>query len=619
LNEESPHSQGRQELGSAVVRFAGDSGDGIQFIGSQFTQSTAMSGNDLATFPDFPAEIRAPAGTTFGVSAFQINFGADVIKTSGDDCDMIVALNPAALKVELPELKKGGFIIADTATFTERNLHKAHFDSNPLEDGTLDAYQVIEFDISKMTMEAVKDFGLNKKGALRCKNMWALGFVYWIYNRDRQPTIDWLKEKFANKADVAGANIAALNAGHALGETAEMPHDILGFSIGKANIQPGEYRTVTGAEALTWGLVTGAKLVDLKLTFCSYPITPASSILHYLSNLMEYDVVTFQAEDEIAAICSAIGASYAGTLGVTSSSGPGIALKGEAMGLAINTELPLVIINSQRAGPSTGMPTKTEQSDLFQAVFGRNADSPLVVLATRSPSDCFDVAIEAVRLATRYMTPVIVLTDGYISNAAEPWLIPDVEDYEQTPVKFRTKPEGFKPFLRDEVTLARPWAIPGTPGLEHRIGGLEKDSETGHISYDAENHQRMTNVRAAKINGIANDLPAQKVEDGAEEGQLAVVGWGSTYGPINRAVSTLREEGLDVSHIHLRHIWPLPKNLGQLLGGFKKILVPEMNNGQLVTLLRSQYLVNAQGLNKVSGQPFKIAEIETAIRERLEK
>ena len=619
LNEESPHSQGRQELGSAVVRFAGDSGDGIQFIGSQFTQSTAMSGNDLATFPDFPAEIRAPAGTTFGVSAFQINFGADVIKTSGDDCDMIVALNPAALKVELPELKKGGFIIADTATFTERNLHKAHFDSNPLEDGTLDAYQVIEFDISKLTMEAVKDFGLNKKGALRCKNMWALGFVYWIYNRNRQPTIDWLKEKFANKADVAGANIAALNAGHALGETAEMPHDILGFSIGKANIQPGEYRTVTGAEALTWGLVTGAKLVDLKLTFCSYPITPASSILHYLSNLMEYDVVTFQAEDEIAAICSAIGASYAGTLGVTSSSGPGIALKGEAMGLAINTELPLVIINSQRAGPSTGMPTKTEQSDLFQAVFGRNADSPLVVLATRSPSDCFDVAIEAVRLATRYMTPVIVLSDGYISNAAEPWLIPDVEDYEQTPVKFRTKPEGFKPFLRDEVTLARPWAIPGTPGLEHRIGGLEKDSETGHISYDAENHQRMTNVRAAKINGIANDLPAQKVEDGAEEGQLAVVGWGSTYGPIDRAVSTLREEGLDVSHIHLRHIWPLPKNLGQLLGGFKKILVPEMNNGQLVTLLRSQYLVNAQGLNKVSGQPFKIAEIETAIRERLEK
>ena len=577
-----------------------------------------MSGNDLATFPDFPAEIRAPAGTTFGVSAFQINFGANVIKTSGDDCDMIVALNPAALKAELPELKKAGYIIADTATFTERNLHKAHFDSNPLEDGSLDAYRVIELDISKMTLEAVKDFGLNKKGALRCKNMWALGFVYWMYNRNRQPTIDWLNEKFANKPDVAGANIAALNAGHALGETAEIPHDIHGFSIGKADIQPGEYRTVTGAEALTWGLVTGAKLVDLKITFCSYPITPATSILHYLSNLMEFDVVTFQAEDEIAAICSAIGASYAGTLGVTSSSGPGIALKGEAMGLAINAELPLVIINSQRAGPSTGMPTKTEQSDLFQAVFGRNADSPLVVLAARSPSDCFDVAIEAVRLATRYMTPVIMLTDGYIGNAAEPWLIPDVEEYEQTPVKFRTEPEGFTPFLRDEVTLARPWAIPGTPGLEHRIGGLEKDSETGHISYDPKNHQRMTNVRSAKINGIANDLPAQMVEDGAKEGDLAVIGWGSTYGPINRAVSALREEGLDVSHIHLRHIWPLPKNLGQLLGGFKKFLVPEMNNGQLVTLLRSQYLINAQGLNKVSGQPFKISEIETAIRERLE-
>ncbi len=618
LNEESLQSHDRQQLGSAVVRFAGDSGDGIQFIGSQFTQSTAMSGNDLATFPDFPAEIRAPAGTTFGVSAFQINFGANVIKTSGDDCDMIVALNPAALKAELPELKKAGYIIADTATFTERNLHKAHFDSNPLEDGSLDAYRVIELDISKMTLEAVKDFGLNKKGALRCKNMWALGFVYWMYNRNRQPTIDWLNEKFANKPDVAGANIAALNAGHALGETAEIPHDIHGFSIGKADIQPGEYRTVTGAEALTWGLVTGAKLVDLKITFCSYPITPATSILHYLSNLMEFDVVTFQAEDEIAAICSAIGASYAGTLGVTSSSGPGIALKGEAMGLAINAELPLVIINSQRAGPSTGMPTKTEQSDLFQAVFGRNADSPLVVLAARSPSDCFDVAIEAVRLATRYMTPVIMLTDGYIGNAAEPWLIPDVEEYEQTPVKFRTEPEGFTPFLRDEVTLARPWAIPGTPGLEHRIGGLEKDSETGHISYDPKNHQRMTNVRSAKINGIANDLPAQMVEDGAKEGDLAVIGWGSTYGPINRAVSALREEGLDVSHIHLRHIWPLPKNLGQLLGGFKKFLVPEMNNGQLVTLLRSQYLINAQGLNKVSGQPFKISEIETAIRERLE-
>ena len=608
----------RHELGSAVVRFAGDSGDGMQFTGSQFTQSTAMSGNDLATFPDFPAEIRAPAGTIFGVSAFQINFGADIIKTSGDACDMVVAMNPAALKVELSELKKGGLILVDSGTFTERNLHKVHYDSNPLEDGSLDAYRVIEFDISALTLEAVKDHGLGKKEALRCKNMWALGFVYWMYDRSRQPSIDWLNEKFANIPDVANANIAALNAGHAFAETAEMPHDLRGFSIGQAHIQPGIYRTVTGAEALTWGLITGAKLVGLKMTFCSYPITPATSLLHYLSNLMEYDGITFQAEDEIAAICSAIGASYAGALGVTSSSGPGIALKGEAMGLAISTELPLVIINSHRAGPSTGLPTKTEQSDLYQAVFGRNADSPLVVLAARSPSDCFDVAIEAIRLATQYMTPVILLTDGYISNAAEPWLIPDVDQYESTPVQFRTAPEGFKPFKRDEKTLARPWAIPGTPGLEHRIGGLEKDFETGHISYNAENHQRMTDMRVAKINGIANDLPPQMIEEGAEEGEMAVVGWGSTYGPINRAVSALIDEGLDVSHIHLRHIWPLPKNLGSLLAGFEQVLVPEMNTGQLVTLLRSQYLIDAQSLNKVSGQPFKISEIETAIRERLE-
>ncbi|MDA1089445.1 MAG: 2-oxoacid:acceptor oxidoreductase subunit alpha [Proteobacteria bacterium] len=619
LKKNSGQVHPRQELGSAVVRFAGDSGDGIQFTGSQFTQSTAMSGNDLATFPDFPAEIRAPAGTIFGVSAFQINFGADVIKTSGDDCDMIVALNPAALKAELPELKKSGFIVADTGAFTERNLHKAHFKANPLEDGSLSAYRLFELDISEMTLEAVKEFDLSKKGALRCKNMWALGFVYWMYDRNRQPTIDWLNQKFANNPNVAAANIKALNAGHAFGETAEISHDVHGFSIGQADIAPGEYRTVTGAEALTWGLVAGAKLVDLKLTFCSYPITPATSILHYLSNLMEFDVVTFQAEDEIAAICSAIGASYAGALGVTSSSGPGIALKGEAMGLAITTELPLIIINSQRAGPSTGMPTKTEQSDLYQAVFGRNGDSPLVVLAARSPSDCFDIAIEAIRLATKYMTPVIILTDAYIGNAAEPWLIPDVGEYQATPVKFRTDPEGFKPFLRDEKTLARPWAVPGTPGLEHRIGGLEKNAETGHISYDSENHQRMTDARAAKINGIADDLQPQTTDEGPETGKLAVVGWGSTYGAINRAVNALRGEGLEVSHIHLRHIWPLPKNLGSLLSGFENVLVPEMNTGQLITLLRSEYLVDAQGLNKVSGQPFKIFEIETAIRAQLEK
>ena len=619
LKEDPPESLQRQELGSAVVRFAGDSGDGMQFIGSQFTQSTALCSNDLATFPDFPAEIRAPAGTTFGVSAFQINFGATVIKTSGDDCDMVVAMNPAALKVVLPELKLAGLILVDSGTFTERNLHKAHYDTNPLEDGSLTPYRLIELDISAMTLEAVKEFSLGKKEALRCKNMWTLGLVYWMYDRDRQVTIDWLNVKFTNLPDLVAANIAALNAGHAFGETAEIPDGVHGFSIGKADIAPGEYRTVTGAEALSWGLVAGAKLAGLKMTFCSYPITPASSLLHTLCNLMDYDVVTFQAEDEIAAVCTAIGASYAGSLGITSSSGPGIALKAEAIGLAISAELPLIVVNSQRAGPSTGMPTKTEQSDLHQAVFGRNADSPLVVVASRSPSDCFDVAIEAVRLSVKYMTPAILLTDGYISNASEPWLIPDFESFESFPVEFRTNPEGYQPFLRDEKTLARPWATPGTPGLEHRIGGLEKDFDTGHISYDSANHQRMTEIRAAKINGIADDIPLQTVEEGDDKGEMAVVGWGSTFGPINRAVSALRDEGGKVSHIHIRHIWPLPKNLGDLLEGFDQVLVPELNKGQLSTVLRSQYLTDAQTLSKVSGQPFKISEIEAAIRDRLEK
>ena len=619
LKEDPPESLQRQELGSAVVRFAGDSGDGMQFIGSQFTQSTALCSNDLATFPDFPAEIRAPAGTIFGVSAFQINFGATVIKTSGDDCDMVVAMNPAALKVVLPELKLAGLILVDSGTFTERNLHKAHYHTNPLEDGSLTPYRLIELDISAMTLEAVKEFGLGKKEALRCKNMWTLGLVYWMYDRDRQVTIDWLNVKFTNLPDLAAANIAALNAGHAFGETAEIPDGVHGFSIGKADIAPGEYRTVTGAEALSWGLVAGAKLAGLKMTFCSYPITPASSLLHTLCNLMDYDVVTFQAEDEIAAVCTAIGASYAGSLGVTSSSGPGIALKAEAIGLAISAELPLIVVNSQRAGPSTGMPTKTEQSDLHQAVFGRNADSPLVVVASRSPSDCFDVAIEAVRLSVKYMTPAILLTDGYIGNAAEPWLIPDFESFESFPVEFRTDPEGYQPFLRDKKTLARPWATPGTPGLEHRIGGLEKDFDTGHISYDSANHQRMTEIRVAKINGIADDIPLQTVEEGDDKGEMAVVGWGSTFGPINRAVSALRDEGGKVSHIHIRHIWPLPKNLGDLLEGFDQVLVPELNKGQLSTVLRSQYLTDAQTLSKVSGQPFKISEIEAAIRDRLEK
>ncbi len=608
----------RQELETTVVRFAGDSGDGMQLTGGQFTLTAALAENDLATFPDFPAEIRAPIGTTYGVSAFQINFGGRRIKTAGDAPDVLVAMNPAALKVNLQDLKKGGMVILDVGSFTTRNLQKAGCENDPLEDETLTPYRPVKIDISKLTLESVKPFGLSKKDALRCKNLWTLGLVYWMYGRDRSATVDWLKKKFAKRPELAQANIAAMDAGHAFGETAEMPAEIGGFTIQEASIEPGLYRTITGSEALAWGLVAGSELANLKMTFASYPITPASGILHNLAKLKAYGVVTFQAEDEIAAVCAAIGASYAGSLGVTSSSGPGMALKMEAIGLGISVELPLVIINSQRAGPSTGLPTKTEQSDLFQAVWGRNGDSPLAVIASRSPSDCFDAAIEAVRIATKYMTPVILLTDGYIANASEPWRIPDASSFQPMPVTFRTDPEGFQPFLRDEATLARPWAIPGTPGLEHRIGGIEKDSLSGHISYDPANHQKMTDTRSAKILGIAKDIPPQPVELGPTKGRLAIVGWGSTYGPIDRAVSNLLEDGLEVSHIHLRHIWPLPANLKELLEGFDCVLVAEMNTGQLSTLLRSEYLLPIEGLNKISGQPFKIAEIEAAIRSRLE-
>ena len=618
LAEKSSVSSHRETVESAVVRFAGDSGDGMQLTGGQFTLATAFAGNDLSTFPDFPAEIRAPAGTTFGVSSFQINFGSRVIKTAGDAFDMLIAMNPAALKVELHGLKQGGVIIANTGSFGERDLRKAGYDSNPLEDGSLDGYHLVALDISKLTMEAVKDTGLSKQEALRCKNMWTLGFVYWMYGRDRKPTADWLIAKFGKRPDVAAANVAAMDAGHTVAETMELPDGVHGFHVDAADIAPGTYRTVTGADALAWGLAAGTHLADIKMVFASYPITPASQILHSLSKMIDHNVVTFQAEDEIAAVCAAIGASFGGSLGVTSSSGPGIALKTEAIGLAISTELPLVIVNSQRAGPSTGMPTKTEQSDLYQAVLGRNADSPLCVLAARSPADCFEVAIEAVRIAIKYMTPVFVLTDGYIGNAAEPWNIPDINDYAKIPTNFHTDPEGFHPFLRDADTLARVWAVPGTPGLEHRIGGIERDYESGNISYDPGNHQKMTDTRFAKIDGIAKDIPAQGVEDGNTSGKLAVVGWGSTYGPISRAVANLRAQGLDVSHIHIRHLWPFPENLGDLLKGFDQVLVPEMNHGQLVNVLRAEYLVPAEGLNKVSGQPFKITEIEDAIRARLE-
>lgn len=614
--EDPPEIEGR-ELDSVVIRFAGDSGDGVQITGSQFTDTTALAGNDLATFPDYPAEIRAPAGTTYGVSAFQIHFGARSIETSGDDPDVLVAFNPAALKVNLPDIRPGGLIIVDTGTFNSRNLDKAGFTANPLKDKSLEKYRTLKIDISKMTLEAVKDIGLTSKEGLRCKNFWTLGLVYWMYGRKRKTSTDWLKEKFANRPDIANANIAALNAGHAFAETAEMPGEISSYIVPPADLEPGVYRNITGTDALAWGLLAGSQLAELKIAFCSYPITPATSLLHALARLKQYDILTFQAEDEIAAACSAIGASYAGALGITSSSGPGIALKGEAIGLAISTELPLIVVNSQRAGPSTGMPTKTEQSDLYQAVYGRNADAPIAVLAARSPADCFEVGIEAVRLATKYMTPVILLTDGYIMNAAEPWKIPEMDSFAPFPATFRTDAEGFQPFMRDPDTGARPWVKPGTPGLEHRIGGIEKAFDTGHISYDADNHQKMTEARAAKINNIAGDIPPQTVESGPDSGRLAVVGWGSTYGPIARAVHNLQAEGVDVTHIQLRNLWPFPSNLGDLLGGFEQILVPEMNNGQLVNILRATYLVPAEGLNQINGKPFKIATIEAAIRERL--
>jgi len=618
-------SPSRQTLESAVVRFSGDSGDGMQITGGQFMLATAVAQNNLSTFPDYPSEIRAPIGTTFGVSAFQINFGSRVIKTAGDNFDVLVAMNPAALKVELAGLKIGGIILLDVGSFQERNIHRANYEIDPRTDGSLDAYRVIELDISKLTLDAVaslglsKEKGLSKKEALRCKNFWALGFVYWMFDRLRTPTVDWLKTKFAKRPQIAAANIAALNAGHALAETMEISDGLSSFSVAKApNIEPGLYRTITGAEAMAWGLAVGAKLADLRLVFCSYPITPASPVLHALSHMVEHDIVTFQAEDEIAAVCAAIGASYAGSLGVTSSSGPGIALKGEALGLAVSTEQPLVVINTQRAGPSTGLPTKTEQSDLLQALYGRNGEAPIVVIAARSPGDCFNVAIEASKIATKYMTPVMVLSDGYIGNASEPWLIPDIDQLEKFPINLHKEGEYFDSTVRDEVTLARPWAIPGTPNLEHHIGGLEKSYETGEISSDPQNHQKMTDLRAAKIDGVVRDIPDQHVESGADSGKLVIVGWGSTYGPISRAVNNLQEAGVDVSHVHVRHIWPLPQNLGDLLAGFDHILVPEMNCGQFVKVLRDQYLLDAKGLNKMTGQPFKIVELEDAIRAHLE-
>ncbi|MBT3425847.1 MAG: 2-oxoacid:acceptor oxidoreductase subunit alpha [Gammaproteobacteria bacterium] len=602
---------------SVVVRFAGDSGDGMQLTGSNFTEATALHGNDLATFPDFPAEIRAPAGATFGVSAFQIYFGSDEVTTAGDDVDVLVVMNPAALITNLKDLLVGGMIIADQDAFTSRNLSRAGYASNPLEDGSLDAYRLISIDITKQVIRSVEPFGLSHKFAVRCKNMWTLGLVMWLFDRDKQITIDNLNTKFALKQDIAKANIAALNAGHSYAETAELPSGVEVYKIQKAEVEKGLYRNTTGSEALAFGLIAGGQLADISLTFASYPITPASSLLHTLSAHKEFDVVTFQAEDEIAAACAAIGASFAGSLGITSSSGPGISLKGEAISLACATELPMVIVSTQRGGPSTGLPTKTEQSDLNQALYGRHADTTLPVIASSTPGNCFDVAIEAVRLATKFSTPVLLLSDGYLANASEPWIIPDLNDYDSFKVVHETNPEGFSPANRDEDTLARVWAKPGTPGLEHRIGGIEKDFETGDISYDADNHQKMTDVRKAKIDGIVRFIPNQEVSLGNAQGELVVVGWGSTYGAIHQAVKRCRARGADVSHIHIRYLLPMPGNLGELLKGYKKILVPELNTGQLVNVLRSKYLIDAEQLNKISGQPFKIRELVEGIHSLL--
>ena len=609
------------ESESIVVRFAGDSGDGVQLMGTQFVGATALAGKDFGTFPDYPAEIRAPAGTTFGVSAYQIHLGAGPITTAGDAPQVLVAFNPAALKVNLPLLERGALIILNTDSFTGRGLAKAGYDEDPRRSGELDGFQVIELDIAKLTADAVKPFGLGKSDAGRCKNFWALGLVQWMFGHDVESIEAWVRKRFAANEAVRDANVAALQAGHAYGETAELAAAIPQLKTQRAKFPPGEYRGIRGSEALALGIAAAGELAERPVVFCSYPITPASPLLHRLAQMGAHGVGVFQAEDEIAAVCAAIGASYGGAIGITSSSGPGVALKTEAIGLAINAELPLVIVDSQRGGPSTGLPTKTEQSDLYQAVYGRNADAPVPVLAARSPSDCFDVAIEAVRIAIRHMTPVFLLTDGYLANAAEPWRIPDIQSY--APIEARTvDPASVQPgekpiFDRDPESLGRPWIAPGMPGLMHRIGGLEKDIRSGHISYDPANHQAMTQLRAEKVASVARFIPPQRVEIGAEAGDLAVVGWGSTYGALYQAVQQVARTGAKVGLIHLRHLCPFPGNLGELLAGYERVLVPEMNMGQLATLLRDRLNVQPVQLNKVTGQPFLVSEVVAAIKREL--
>ena len=599
-------------LQDVVIKFAGDSGDGMQLTGSQFTNNTAMLGIDLATFPDFPAEIRAPQGTLPGVSGFQLRFSSDRIFTPGDECDVLVAMNAAALKTNLKGLKKAGKIIANVDGFDSKNLRLANYPDgiNPLENGSLEGYEVIKMDVTKMTREALKEFEMGIKEKDRAKNMFVLGFLYWMYNRTMDNTIQFLKEKFGKKPDILNSNIKSLQAGYNFGDTTETFTSR--YSVQKAKMPEGNYRSIMGNQALSYGLIAASRQSGLKLFLGSYPITPASDILHELSRHKGFRIKTFQAEDEIAAITSAIGAAYGGSIGVTTTSGPGMALKAEAMGLAVMLEIPLVIINVQRGGPSTGLPTKTEQSDLMQAYYGRNGECPMPIVSASTPSDCFSAAYEAVRIAIQHMTPVILLSDGYIANGAEPWKYPQSKDLPHIETHFKTElghhEESFHPYLRDEK-LVRPWAVPGTPGLEHRVGGLEKQNITGNVSYDPENHQLMVKIRQEKIDKIAEYIPLQKLDNGPEKGKILILGWGSTYGAIKSAVVDLIAQGHEVSHAHLRYVRPFPKNLGDILRNFNHILIPELNNGQLIRLIRDLYFVDAKGYHKIMGVPFTKTEL----------
>lgn len=599
--------------------FAGDSGDGMQLTGSQFTLASAYAKNDLATLPDFPAEIRAPAGTTYGVSGFQLHFGSVEVRTPGDEVDVLIAMNPAALKVHLNRVRKGGTLIVNTDSFTERDLGLASYSENPLQNGSLDGYKVIEIALTSLTHEALKDSGLDKKEMDRSKNMFALGLALWMYSRPIQPALDWLAKKFAKKPEIRDANTLVLKKGYHYGETIE--EFAVPFEVRPAPLQPGKYRAIHGTEALALGLIAASRQSGLPIFYGSYPITPASEILHELSRHKQFGVMTFQAEDEIAAVGSALGASFGGNLGVTATSGPGIALKTETIGLAIMTELPLVIIDMQRGGPSTGLPTKTEQSDLLQAMYGRNGEAPMPVLAAGSPGDCFFAAYEACRIAVKYMTPVMLLADGYLGTGSEPWLIPNVADLPKFAPRFATETnrqvdgeDVFLPYVRNEETLSRPWAKPGTPGLEHRLGGLEKQHETGNVSYDPENHHFMTKLRAEKVERVAQEMPPTEIF-GDPQGDVLVVGWGSTRGAIEAAVESARLRGLRVGAVHLRWINPLPSDLGEVLGRFEHHLVPELNNGQLVRILRDRYLLPFVPQNKIKGLPFRASEIEEKIVE----